>query len=162
MKIHIAFVFGLTMLIWLFASEVRSEEVQVEVPPPVAKCVSPILDTVVDVRRAEKKRLPSERLESNIGRLLGRLIADKNPTTDEALVVLVQFYIGEANSEDILHEVTKRGQRMIPFLRKYMRGSAHIPGKYYPASIRANPQTSIGFMETAIESIKDGKVMFED
>lgn len=140
----------------------RTQEAQVEVPPPVARRVQPILDAMVAVRKAQATGSGASPEWHKVESLVARLVDDKTPAGNEALVVLIQFYIGEATGEDLLHEVTKRGRSMIPYLRKYMRGPARMPGRDYPASIRANRQTSMGFMETAIESIRAGKIMFED
>jgi hypothetical protein len=86
---------------------------------------------------------------------------DKSPAADEALVVLLQFYIGESISEDLNHEITKRGRHMLPYLRKYRRGLARIAGRQYPDSIRLDPETWNENIDADIESIQKGKVRFE-
>jgi hypothetical protein len=153
---------GLSLVTWPASAERKAEESPVSVPAAVAAQVTVILDAQVAVQRAHKAGLSTKQLEFRLEELVGKLTTDKTPAADEALVVVTQFYIGEATSEDIDREIKKRGGRMLPYLRKYRRGLAQIPGRNYPDSIRLDPQTWKGNIDADIESIQHGKVRFED
>jgi len=52
-----------------------------------------------------------------IERRVGRLMETKSGAADEALVVLLQYSVADgAVGEDLLHEVTARGKRVLPYL----------------------------------------------
>jgi hypothetical protein len=94
-------------------------------------------------------------------RLTGKLFQDKTESSDEALVVLMNFYIGEATGADLLHHVTVRGKRMLPLLMKY-RDARVIFSKGDYASIRLPADVRREDFDDAIKSIKVGKIMGED
>src|SRR5208282_483878 len=119
---------GLSLLTWAASAERKVEELPVAVPPAVAAKVTGILDAQIAVQKAHKAGLTTRQLEFRLEQLVGRLTTDKTSAGDEALVVVTQFYIGEATSEEVDHEITKRGRRMLPYLRKYRLGLAQLPG----------------------------------
>ena len=88
------------------------------------------------------------------GELLGHLSEDRSPLADEALVVLFSYYLGESNGEDLVHEVTVRGRRMLPFLTKYRHHAVQIPGHLYSASMRLPPKVRDSFFQEAISTIE--------
>jgi hypothetical protein len=64
-----------------------------------------------------------------VGGLLYRLTRRRSADADEALVVLMCFYIGESQEER--DAVITRGRRMLPLLRKYLHGVPVVPGREY-------------------------------
>ncbi len=52
----------------------------------------------------------------SLGRLVAERVRDDTVRGDQALALLLNFYLGEANDEDILYEVVRRGTRMLPLL----------------------------------------------
>jgi len=59
----------------------------------------------------EEKQSALEKSE----KLIARLFKMKTRASDEALVVLMNFYVGESLQPDLVHEVTVRGKRMLPY-----------------------------------------------
>ena len=153
---------GALLLICLLPTQLRAKDVRIEVPPAVAKLVVPILDAMVEVERAETEGRSSIELQNRLGRLLTRLFVDRTPFADEALVVLTQFYIGESNSEDCAHEITSRGKRMLPHLRRYRQNLARISNRTYPSSLGLDTGTWMGDIDADIDYIEDGKVRFQN
>jgi hypothetical protein len=130
---------------------------RVMVPPSVARRVTPILDAVEEARNGpqpmnEEKGSPLWRASELVGKLFG----DRSPTSDEALVALLYYYLGEANGEDQLQEIICRGKRMLPFLREYRSISPEIPQRHYSEKIRLAPETVNGMFEEATDEIKKG------
>ena len=93
----------------------------------------PILDLRVEAESHEGSQRNSEFDQAD--GLINRLSQLKTRNSDEALVVLMNLYVGEAPGGDLLHYVTKRGKRMLPLLLKYRGKRVVFPGKSYPASI---------------------------
>ena len=59
---------------------------------------------------------------------LARIFRQNNRASDEALAVLVEFYVGEHSGEDIFCELVHRGKRVLPLLAKYHGRRITVPG----------------------------------
>jgi hypothetical protein len=57
-----------------------------------------------------------------------RVCNRNNRSSDEALAVLIEFYVGEHSAEDILCELVHRGKRVLPLLAKYHHRKIVVPG----------------------------------
>ena len=72
---------------------------------------------------------------------------------DEALAVLLHFYIGEHSGEELMDEAVQRGKRMLPLLRRYQRckpmGVAH--------GLRAVDREIPDLYEVVIAEVAKGK-----
>ena len=128
-------------------------------PSDVREKVQPILDVCRRAVATQGERQNAAFLEAE--RLTGKLFQDKSKSSDEALVVLMKFYIGEATGADLLHHVTVRGKRMLPLLLKY-RDARVVFSKGDYASIRLPADVRREDFDDAIKSIKAGKIMGED
>jgi len=56
---------------------------------------------------------------------LGALYNNPNKEADEAVVILMSFYLGEHNGEELYENLLSRGPRMIPLLERYLLKSPH-------------------------------------
>ncbi len=131
----------------------------VTLPPEAAKLVVPILDAMQEAVRDttpinEEEGTPFWR----VGVLIGKLIEEKSPASDEALVVLLYYYNGEANDEDRLREITIRGKRMLPYLHKYQTHCPRIPGRKYSKILLPPKTVGLDFMNS-IDMIKKGELI---
>jgi hypothetical protein len=95
---------------------------------------------------------PSQEVE--VGELLYQLTREKGSVTDEALVVLMSFYVGESQEET--DAVIARGRRMLPYLRKYQHSIPVIPNRKYSGALIKKRSTRIEDFEGAIRAIKRG------
>ena len=130
------------------------------VPPgDVQEKVRPILDLCRQAKATHSAQQNAMFLEAE--RLTGKLFQDKTKTSDEALVVLMNFYVGEATGEDVLHHVTVRGKRMLPLLLKYRDAHVIFPKGNY-ASVLLPADVRRENFDDAIKSIKAGKTLGED
>jgi hypothetical protein len=93
------------------------------VPAQDAALLRPILDE-------RKKGAQQEGVRG--GNLLYGLTQKKGRAADEALVVLMCFYMGESREET--DAVIARGKRMLPLLKKYQDKNPKIPSRTYPDS----------------------------
>jgi hypothetical protein len=129
-------------------------------PRDVQDLVKPILD-----RCAEAKVSLGERQNAafyQAARLTGGLFHMRTKASDEALVVLMTFYIGESPGEDLVHQITVRGRRMLPLLLKYRNAHVFFSGRKYPSSLLLAPEAREEDFSNAINSVKAGKVFGED
>jgi hypothetical protein len=69
--------------------------------------------------------------------LLAQLTQRKETAADEALVVLMWFYVGESQEE--ADAVIARGPKMLAYLAKYRHARPKISTRAYPNSIFKNP-----------------------
>jgi len=125
----------------------------------VQEKVGPILDLCRKAKVSQGKDQNTAFLEAE--RLTGKLFQDRTKSSDEALVVLMNFYVGEATGEDVLHHITVRGKRMLPLLLKY-RDTRVIFSKKDYASILLPADVRRENFDSAIKNIKAGKTMGED
>ena len=118
-----------------------------------------LLVPILEARYGEQKA-GKEPAESS--RALGKLLEDKSPETDEAAVVLLGYYLGEADNEDVMHDLTKRGKRVLPYLHRYRDQPASFRGKPYLDSIRVSESDRKEFFGTVIEAVEKGEVIGVD
>src|SRR5712671_4846963 len=113
-----------------------------QVSPPTTSVVprketqallSPILSLRADAESLEGEEKQSALEKSE--KLIARLFRIKTRASDEGLVVLMNFYIGESLQPDLVHEVTVRGKRMLPLLLKYSTASVTFSEREYPSSM---------------------------
>jgi len=92
--------------------------------------------------------------ESRLGNLLYGLTQKKGQASDEALVVLMCFYVGESQEET--DAVIARGKRMLPLLKKYQDKDPKIPGRTYPDSMLKGISSKDDAFEGAVKAINRG------
>lgn len=129
-------------------------------PRPVQGSVTPILDALADMGPHTLGQEDAAYEKS--AKLLGELFQVKTSASDEALAVLMNFYVGEALQDDLIHEVTVRGKRMLPLLLKYRKGQVAFAVRKYPESLLLKNDVRNENFENAIESIQAGKIIGED
>ncbi len=122
-----------------------STEQIVAVPVPVAALIRLILDEV---------QKGTQHDESRLGNLLYGLTQKKGRAADEALVVLMCFYVGESQEET--DAVIARGKRMLPLLKKYQDKNPKIPGRTYPDSMLKGISSRADAFEGAVKAISHG------
>jgi hypothetical protein len=97
-----------------------------------------------------------------VDELTANLLRKHGPTADEALVVLLAFYVGESNGEDILFAITARGRRMLPWLRKYDHHAPTIKERSYPQTLLLPEETRTQIFNLAIDSVVHGRDLTPD
>lgn len=121
------------------------------------KLIDPILEAALAVRQHD-----SEATEFELGRRFKKVLDDQSSTGDEALVVLLNFYIGEANGGDLLHQVTLRGRRLMPLLIKYKTAAVTLKMASRVDSLRLPPRVRQQNFTTAMDFIGKGRVWDAD
>lgn len=129
-------------------------------PSVVREKVEPILDLCQQAEAAQGEKQNATFFKA--AKLTGELFQSKTKSSDEALVVLMSFYIAEAPGEDLLHQVTVRGKRMLPLLLKYRDATVSFPDREFPHSVLLSPEIRRENFDSAINSVKAGKVIGED
>ena len=122
----------------------------------------PILDAF---SKAQEKQPVDETENSPFWRgsvLLGALFRNRSSGADEALIVLFDYYLGEANGADLLHQVTLRGRKILPYLQRLRRRRPRIPGRNYPRSMLLSDSIRAEFFGNAISAIRQGQVVGVD
>jgi hypothetical protein len=155
-------IFSLACTWMLWGGSSPGDSSTVRVPKEVACRVRPILDAACEARKESEATAVGRSATQRVELRLAKLMAKKGTATDEALVVLLGYYIGEASGEDVLHAVTVRGRRMLPYLRKYRHRRTVIPGGEYPESLRAQPAVRELMFKDAVEAIEKGEVIGSD
>lgn len=146
-----------------------TEQGTVDVPEQVAALVRPILDLRDQSIRAcgrpgeptRKECLTGAGYVSEQQRWQGvavdiaKLGSQKTVASDEALVVLMCYYVGESGEH--IGEVMDRGRRMLPYLRKYENHDPTIPGRSYPKSLLSSVDVKRDDFAGTIDAIKNGR-----
>ena len=96
------------------------------------------------------------------GRLLGDLFQNQSEAATEAAVVLLGYYLGEADSEDLMHNLTQRGRPILPYLRRYRDQPVTFPKRSHLDSLMVPAALRQEFFDTVIESIEKGEVIGVD
>ena len=144
------------ILIFVLALQSFATDKVVVPPATVQDLVTPFLDlrAQAEASKGEQQQAAFQKSE----KLLARLFKTKTRTSDEALVVLMNYYVGEALGPDLVHEVTVRGRRMLPLLMKYRTATVKFGNKQYPSSLLLADDVRQENFENAVNSIKAGKV----
>jgi len=152
----------MTSLFLAFMLAVLAPSGTTTVTPPldVRKEVIPILDLCAKTE-ATQSESQNERL-FHYGKMVGTLFEERTKTSDEALVVLMNFYIGESLGDDLLHQITVRGKRMLPLLLKYRDVRVVFPEREYPSSVLLSADVRTENFDNVIKSVKAGKIIGED
>jgi len=136
------------------------------VQPRVAALVTPILDLQeISVRECGTPGTASRCTEGTkydnelqrkkqMSQLLQKLIRENSVARDEALVVLMCFYLGESQEET--DAVIQRGKEMIKYLNKYRHAIPSIPGRAYPASMLKDSDVKADDFAGAKKAIEKG------
>jgi len=86
---------------------------------------------------------------------------NKAPAGNEALVVLLHYYIGEATGEDNTVEIIDRGKKMLPYLKKYQTHTPQIPNRDYKELLLERKTSQMSFREI-IAAIERGDKVEND
>ena len=159
----------LVLLTLAFSTSIAQDatpQPRILVPENVAALVRPILDlrqqsTTECGEPGESTRKPClygtgyehERQRwRNLSRGIGNLISRKTADTDEALVVLLCYYVGESGEHT--DEIINRGRQMLPYLKKYKSRTPVIPNRTYSTSLLASRDVKKDNFIGAIDAIK--------
>jgi hypothetical protein len=82
-----------------------------------------------------------------LDRRLDALFANNTKQADEAVVILVSFYLGEHECEEVDENLVSRGPRMIPLVERYLREEPSSLLHEYPRRVRLERETTIGHLE---------------
>jgi hypothetical protein len=150
----------LKLLIFTIALTLVANAAGEIVPAQDVQEVKPILDLCAEATGSEGK--PQNAVVWQTGQLMGVLFQMKTKASDEALVILMNFYVGESLGEDLLHQVTVRGKRMLPLLLKYRSAHVIFSSRRYPSSLLLAPDVRKENFSNAINSVKEKRVLGED
>jgi hypothetical protein len=89
-----------------------------------------------------------------LDRRLGKLFDNRTKAGDEAVVILMSFYIGEYTGEELHENLLSRGPRMIPLLERYLRAEPVSLLMKYPARVRLERETTISFLNDDLEILR--------
>jgi hypothetical protein len=123
----------------------------------VAALVEPILEGELVARQHD-----SEATEFELGGRLQKLFEDQSPIADESFAVILNYYVGEANDGNILHQITVRGKRMLPILLKYRGKTVVFDHESKFAELKLPLRTRQQNFATAIDFIRKGKIWGTD
>lgn len=85
---------------------------------------------------------------------LGALYNNPSKEADEAVVILMSFYLGEHNGEELYENLISRGPRMIPLLERYLHEEPASLLAQYPARVRLERTTTTGFLQEALRTLR--------
>ncbi len=97
----------------------------------------------------------SSEVEKNLadaGERLDALSKDNSQTADKALVMLMGYYLGEHNAEELVSEIARRGKRMEPLLVQ----EQEAPAVFSTCAPRLETETLKSLTSHAIKVIDQG------
>jgi hypothetical protein len=107
---------------------------------------------VLDSRVAALKPYDSGDFEE-VERRLAELYGKSSGQADEAVVILMSFYLGEHNGEELYENLLSRGPRMIPIIERYLQEPPSLLGRY-PKDILLERTTTVLFLKESLEILK--------
>lgn len=124
----------------------------------VSARVLPILDTLQHAIANDIAHTPEGEKHAY---LLADLFDDQTPAADEALAILTWMYLGEAPGEDLHHQISTRGRRMLPYLIKYRVRCPQMLERY-PVTMRLRETTRRSLLRSLMRSMRKGEVVGDD
>jgi hypothetical protein len=85
---------------------------------------------------------------------LNALYNNPSKEADEAVVILMSFYLGEHNGEELYENLLSRGPRMIPLLERYLHEEPATLIAQSPARVRLERATTTGFLKEALRTLR--------
>lgn len=89
-----------------------------------------------------------------LDRRLDVLFANNTKEADEAVVILVSFYLGEHECEEVDENLVSRGPRMVPLVERYLREEPSSLLHEYPRRVRLERETTIGHLEEDLKLLQ--------
>jgi hypothetical protein len=114
-------------------------------------------ERVLDQRLSSLQNPQTSEPASVLGDLISDLRARHDSSADEALCVLVNFYLGEANDGDVMYQITARGTPLIPNLVA-MKGKRPCVDERY-AMLFHEERRRLRLLDLAIKAIENDKVI---
>ena len=91
---------------------------------------------------------------------LERVMASQSPASDEASVLLLDYYLGEHPSEELVINLTQRGKRVLPYLEKYRNHPAYpVRPDFWLAKLDRSTRNMM--YDDVTKMIREGKVLQE-
>jgi hypothetical protein len=136
--------------------------VEREETPPDHKKIVPLLAPILTSRALAIARPDDDVAVEAVGVPLARLLEDNNAESDQAVVMLLDYYLGEAYDEDVLHNITLRGRRTLPHLVRFSTQRPSLEGIDPPEAIILSKDERDRRFTLAIEHVKSGRVWGSD
>jgi TonB family protein len=108
---------------------------------------------VLDARVKAVKQNSSDPPFEEVERRLADLYGNSSGQADEAIVILMSFYLGEHNGEELYENLLSRGPRMIPVIERYLREQPALM-THYPKETLLERDTTVMFLKEALEILK--------
>jgi hypothetical protein len=116
------------------------------------------VDSVLQAGTASRENPHEGPAAWTLGCLLYGLREEESTAADEASAALLSFYLGEANGVDVLNDVARRGQRMLPHLRPLVESE---PCTSHAALLLA-PDQRVENVQAALDLVAQGKTLQVD
>lgn len=107
---------------------------------------------VLEARPLEGKQRNANDFQQ-VERRLENLYANSSPQADEAVVILMSFYLGESNGEELYENLLSRGPRMIPIIERYLQEPPSLV-RHYPKTIVLERTTTELLLKESLEILK--------
>jgi hypothetical protein len=115
--------------------------------------------------RAEKLAIPILKAEEvrktddeagwkEVEERLNELYGNSTAEADEAVIILMSFYLGEHNGEELSEDLMMRGPRMIPLINRYLREEPASLLARFPKRMRLERSTVTAFLGAALEDFR--------
>jgi len=88
-----------------------------------------------------------------VERRLEHLYGNSSAEADEAVVILMSFYLGEHNGEELYENLLSRGPRMIPIIEHYLHEPPTVVSRY-PKGLHLDRDTTVMFLRESLEILK--------
>jgi TonB family protein len=108
---------------------------------------------VLDARVEQLKGSDSDPNSEEVEKRLAKLYGNSSEQADEAVVVLMSFYLGEHNGEELYENLLSRGTRMIPVIEHYLREQPALVDRY-SKPMRLERTTTVIFLKEGLEILK--------
>jgi hypothetical protein len=92
-------------------------------PQSVSALVAPVLNAYEAVALKDK-----ETTEVPLHQALQKVLETRTGYGDEALAILLGYYVGEASAEDVSCELVSRGRYVLFYIDKYAKAESSIAG----------------------------------
>jgi hypothetical protein len=135
------------------ATACRSTEPCITLGTRTGEIVRELLQTRLAARQLREPNPVADRVEV----LVGNLHRDQSREADQAAVVLMAYYLGEANNEDVQEDILLRGKRMIPLVKGLKHGRRTACGLAEFASLKLPLSTVQSGIQETLEMLKKGQ-----
>ncbi len=114
------------LFVMLLLSSILVHSEEKPAPPKWEALITPVLKARCEAVKSDKD-VPAAEYDRKVAQEVKKVLDDTTEVGDEATVILLDYWLGEGVGLPLGAEITQRGKRLLPLLKKYRKEPPPLP-----------------------------------